>query len=141
MCIKEIIESYLTDVKPNPKLKILFKSYFIYLSRLIQSDFMFFTITSNRDLFLVDMKSIMRNLDTLIFKKITDVEEEYCILRYYFANKLKLKITNNRIQNQAIRLFKNNYLFEEINNEEDSDLEGEESDKDDNIETDVKKVN
>ena len=24
MCIKEIIESYLTDVKPNPKLKILF---------------------------------------------------------------------------------------------------------------------
>ena len=137
MSIKEIIESYLTDVKPNPKLKILFKSYFIYLSKLIQNDFMFFTITSNRDLFLVDMKSIMRNLDTLIFKKITDVEEEYCILRYYFANKLKLKITNNRIQNQTIRLFKNNYLFEEINNEEDSDLEGEESDKDDNLDADI----
>ena len=132
MCIKEIIESYLTDVKPNPKLQILFKSYFIYLCKLIQGDFLFFTITSNRDLYLVDMKSIIRNLDTLIFKKITDVEEEYCILRYYFANKLKLNITNNRIQNQAIRLFKNNYLFEEINNEEDSDMEGEENEKEDN---------
>ena len=132
MCIKEIIESYLTDVKPNPKLQILFKSYFIYLCKLIQGDFLFFTITSNRDLYLVDMKSIIRNLDTLIFKKITDVEEEYCILRYYLANKLKLNITNNRIQNQAIRLFKNNYLFEEINNEEDSDMEGEESEKEDN---------
>ena len=131
-CIKEIIESYLTDVKPNPKLQILFKSYFLYLCTLIQSDFMFFTITSNKDLYLVDMKSIMRNLDTLIFKKITDVEEEYCILRYYFANKLKLNITNNRIQNQALRLFKNNYLFEEINNEEDSDMENEGSDKEDN---------
>ena len=132
MCIKEIIESYLTDVKPNPKLQILFKSYFLYLCTLIQSDFMFFTITSNKDLYLVDMKSIMRNLETLIFKKITDVEEEYCILRYYFANKLKLNITNNRIQNQALRLFKNNYLFEEINNEEDSDRENEGSDKEDN---------
>ena len=132
MCIKEIIESYLTDVKPNPKLQILFKSYFLYLCTLIQSDFMFFTITSNKDLYLVDMKSIMRNLETLIFKKITDVEEEYCILRYYFANKLKLNITNNRIQNQALRLFKNSYLFEEINNEENSDMENEGSDKEDN---------
>ena len=132
MCIKEIIESYLTDVKPNPKLQILFKSYFLYLCTLIQSDFNFFTITSNKGLYLVDMKSIIRNLDTLIFKKITDVEEEYCILRYYFANKLKLNITNNRIQNQALRLFKNNYLFEEINNEENSDIEDEESDIEDN---------
>jgi hypothetical protein len=132
MCIKEIIESYLTDVKPNPKLKILFKSYFIYLCKLIQSDFIFFTITSNRDLYLVDMKSIIRNLDTLIFKKITDVAEEYCILRYYFANKLKLNITNNRIQNQAIRLFKNNFLFEEIANEDELDMDEEENEKDDN---------
>ena len=140
MCIKEIIESYLTDVKPNPKLKILFKSYFVYLCKLFQTDFNFFTITSNKDLYLVDMKSIIKNLDTLIFKKITDVEEEYCILRYYFTKKLQLNITNNRIQNQAIRLFKNNYLFEEINNEEDSDLEEEESEKDDNnLETNINK--
>ena len=133
MCIKEIIESYLTDVKPNPKLKILFKSYFVYLCQLFQTDFNFFTITSTKALYLVDMKSIMKNLDTLIFKKITDVEEEYCILRYFFAKKLKLNITNNRIQNQAIRLFKNNFLFEEINNEEDTDLEEEEeSEKEDN---------
>ena len=137
MCIKEIIESYLTDVKPNKKLQILFKSYFVYLCKLIQSDFIFFTITSNKDLYLVDMKSIMRNLDTLIFKKITDVEEEYCILRYYFANKLKLNITNNRIQNQAIRLLKNNFLFEELDNEGDSDMEDDESDKDVNMDTTI----
>ena len=68
-----MIESYITDVKPNPKLKILFESYFLYLCKLIQGDFNFFTITSPRDLYLIDMKSIFRNIDTLIFKKITDV--------------------------------------------------------------------
>ena len=127
-CIQEMIESYITDVKPNPKLKILFESYFLYLCKLIQGDFNFFTITSPRDLYLIDMKSIFRNIDTLIFKKITDVQEEYSILRYYLSYKLQLKITNNRIQNQAIRLFKNNFLFEDaVHNEIDS--EGEESDK------------
>ena len=139
MCIKEIIESYLTDVKPNPKLKILFKSYFIYLCKLIQSDFLFFTITSTRDTYLVDMKSIIRNLDTLIFKKITDVQEEYCILRYYFAKELKLNITTNRIKNQAIRLFKNNNLFEEINNEDELDFDEEESEDEGDLEANINK--
>ena len=139
MCIKEIIESYLTDVKPNRKLKIIFKSYFIYLCKLIQGDFSFFTITSNKDIYLIDMKSIMKNLDTLIFKKITDFDEEYCILRYYFASKLKLNITTNRIKNQAIRLFKNNNLFEEINNDDDLDFDNEESEEDDDLEANLDK--
>ena len=117
-CIQEILESYITDVKPNPKLKRLFESYFLYLCKLIQGDFNFFTITSTRDLYLIDMKSIFKNIDILIFKKITDVQEEFCILRYYLNYKLQLKVTNNRIQNQAIRLFKNNFLFEESTNKE-----------------------
>ena len=128
-CIQEMLESYITDAKPNPRLKILFENYFLYLCKLIQGDFNFFTITSPRDLYLLDMKSIFKNIDTLIFKKITDVQEEYSILRYYFNYKLQLKATNNRIQNQAIRLFKNNFLFEDNTNKE-FELEGEESDKD-----------
>ena len=127
-CVQEMIESYITDIKPNPKLKILFESYFLYLCKLIQGDFNFFTITSPRDLYLIDMKSIFKNIDTLIFKKITDVQEEYSILRYYLAYKLQLKATNNRIQNQAIRLFKNNFLFEDATRN-DFNSEGEESDK------------
>ena len=140
-CIEEMLTSYITDVKPNPKLKILFKSYFVYLCKLIQGDFAFFTITSTRNLYLIDMKSIFKNLDTLIFKKITDIEEEYCILRFYFAYKLRLKATNNRIQNQAIRLFKNNFLYESSTSNEFKG-EDEEEDKDNiNINQDVESNN
>ena len=128
ICVQEMIEAYLTDVRPNPRLKKLFENYFLYLCKLIECDFTFFTMTSNRDLYLIDMKSIFRNLNTLIFKKITDVQEEYAILRFYFSYKLKLKATNNRIQNQAIRLCKNYYLFENTLNEG-QDMEGEENDK------------
>ena len=126
-CIQEILESYITDAHPNPKLKVLFESYFLYLCKLIQGDFTFFTITSPRDLYLLDMKSIFKNIDTLIFKKITHVQEEYSILRYYFSYKLQLKVTNNRIQNQVIRLFKNNFLFEDSIKDE-PESEGEEID-------------
>ena len=138
-CIQEILESYITDVKPNPKLKTLFKSYFVYLCKLIQGDFAFFTITSPRDLYLIDKKSIFQNINTLIFKKITDVQEEYSMLRYYLTCKLQLKATNNRIQNQAIRLFKNNFLFEDTTNAE-FESEGEESDKE-NLNEEKEKLN
>lgn len=61
-----MIESYLTDVKFNPKLKQLNESYFLYLCKLIQGDFTFFTIISNHDTYLIDIKSIYKNLDTIL---------------------------------------------------------------------------
>ena len=92
----------------------------------------------------LDKKKLIKNGTdklALIFKKITDVEEEYCILRFYFAYKLRLKATNNRIQNQAIRLFKNNFLYESSTSNEFKG-EDEEEDKDNiNINQDVESNN
>jgi hypothetical protein len=45
ICVQEMIEAYLTDVRPNPRLKKLFENYFLYLCKLIECDFTFFTMT------------------------------------------------------------------------------------------------
>ena len=116
-----MIESYLTDVVPNPKLKLLFKSYFVYLCKLIQCDFSFFTITSNKDVYLVDMKSIMKgfmqqkgDVEFVVAKPITREELEYCDT---FEKNEKFThladIIDERIYSNY-KLFKTNYIAHDI---------------------------
>ena len=103
--IPKIFESYFTKNVKDEKIGETLNHYFQYLCELIINDFNFFLITSNKNLYLFKIDTILENLENYITEKSLPISLEYALLRYYFTSKIGIFFTTNT-RNPLLRLFK-----------------------------------
>ena len=109
--IPQILENYFLQNKKDERITETLTQYFLYLCELTLNDFNFFIITSNKNLYLLNIELVLVNLPNYIEEKKLPINLEYALLRYYFLSKIGFFFTTNT-RNPILRLFK---PIEELN--------------------------
>ena len=77
------MENYFLQNKKDERITETLTQYFLYLSELTLNDFNFFIITSNKNLYLLNIELVLVNLPNYIEEKKLPINLEYALLRYY----------------------------------------------------------